>query len=53
VGLSVAAIVQDAFKPVLPNELFWIFMGLTAAVYGIETDDGGSFVRGTDNAARQ
>lgn len=35
-GLCVAAIVQDAFKPVLPNEIFWIFTGLTAAAYRIE-----------------
>lgn len=53
VGLSVAAIVQDAFKPVLPNELFWIFMGMTAAIYGIGTNYDGSFVRGNDNEARK
>lgn len=43
VGLCVAAIVQDAFKPVLPNELFWIFMGMTAAVYGMGTNNYGLF----------
>ncbi|MBU1863856.1 MAG: O-antigen ligase family protein [Candidatus Omnitrophica bacterium] len=36
IGLSVAAIIQDAFKPVLINELFWVFVGLTAAAYRIE-----------------
>lgn len=35
-GMSVTALVQDAFKPVLLNELFWVFVGLTAAVYRIE-----------------
>jgi hypothetical protein len=43
VGLSVAAIVQDAFKPVLPNELFWVFMGMTAAIYGIGNNYDDSF----------
>lgn len=35
-GLSVAALVQDAFSPVLVNEIFWILVGLTAAAYRIE-----------------
>ncbi|MBW2660698.1 MAG: hypothetical protein JRD93_01635 [Deltaproteobacteria bacterium] len=35
-GMSVAALVQDAFKPVLLNEIFWVFVGLTAATYRIE-----------------
>jgi O-antigen ligase len=53
VGLSIAAIVQDAFKPVLPSELFWIFMGMTAAIYGIETNYSGSLVSGDDNGKRR
>ncbi|MCX5829771.1 MAG: hypothetical protein NTV58_17510 [Deltaproteobacteria bacterium] len=53
VGLSIAAVVQDAFKPVLPSELFWIFMGMTAAIYGIETNDSGSLVSGGDNGERR
>ena len=35
-GLSVAALVQDAFSPVLVNGVFWILVGLTAAAYRIE-----------------
>jgi hypothetical protein len=35
-GLGAAAFVQDAFKTILPNELFWAFVGLTAASCKIE-----------------
>jgi hypothetical protein len=36
VGLSIAALFQDIFMPVLLNELWWILIGLTAAAYRIE-----------------
>jgi len=36
-GISVTALVQDAFKTIMPNEILWIFLGLTAAVYKITT----------------
>jgi hypothetical protein len=36
IALSVAALVQDVFTPVLLNELWWILIGLTAAAYRIE-----------------
>jgi O-antigen ligase len=39
-GLSVAAVVQDAFKPVLPNEIFWIFVGLSMAALRMEKETG-------------
>lgn len=35
-GLGAAAVVQDAFKPVLPNEIFWILVGLTMAAVRME-----------------
>jgi len=35
-AISIAANVQDAFTSVLPNELFWAFVGLTVAAYKIE-----------------
>jgi O-antigen ligase len=35
VSICAAAIVQDAFKPVLVNSIFWVFVGITAAVDGI------------------
>ena len=35
-GLSVGALFQDIFMPVLLNELWWILIGLTAAAYRIE-----------------
>ncbi|MDI6688140.1 MAG: O-antigen ligase family protein [Desulfobacterales bacterium] len=37
VALSVGALIQDVFKPVILNELWWIFVGLTAAAYRIES----------------
>ncbi|MDI6891115.1 MAG: O-antigen ligase family protein [Thermodesulfovibrionales bacterium] len=37
VALSVGALVQDVFKPVILNELWWVFVGLTAAAYRIES----------------
>lgn len=33
VAMTLAATLQDAFTPVLPNELFWLLVGLCAAVY--------------------
>jgi O-antigen ligase len=36
VGIGAAALVQDAFKPVALNEVFWIFVGFTAAAERIE-----------------
>jgi len=35
VSICVAAIVQDAFKPVLVNTMFWLFVGIAAAADGI------------------
>ena len=35
VSICVAAMVQDAFKPVLVNAIFWVFVGITTAVDGI------------------
>ena len=39
VSICVAAIVQDAFKPVLLNSMFWVFVGITAAGDGIRKGD--------------
>lgn len=39
VAISIAAIVQDAFKPVLINSMLWIFIGITGAVDGISRGD--------------
>ncbi len=36
IALVVASTVQDAFKTVIPNEVFWFFMGLTVSAYRIE-----------------
>lgn len=36
IALAVASTVQDAFKTVIPNEVFWFFLGLTVAAYRIE-----------------
>jgi O-antigen ligase len=35
-ALTFTAMVQDAFKPVLINELFWIIVGLAMAAYKLE-----------------
>ena len=43
VGLSVAALFQDVFTPVVLNELWWVLIGLTAAAYRIEFS--GSFYK--------
>ena len=32
-GLSFAGLVQDAFKTILPNSMFWLFLGLAAATW--------------------
>ncbi|MCX5829772.1 MAG: hypothetical protein NTV58_17515 [Deltaproteobacteria bacterium] len=39
VSICVAAIVQDAFKPVLLNSMFWVFIGIAAADDGIRKGD--------------
>lgn len=36
VGLSIAALFQDVFTPVILNELWWVLIGLTAAAYRVE-----------------
>lgn len=36
VGLSIAALFQDAFTPVVLNELWWVLVGLTVAAHRIE-----------------
>jgi len=36
VGLGVVALFQDVFVPVVPNEILWVLVGLTAAAYKIE-----------------
>lgn len=36
VGLSVAALFQDVFTPVVVNELWWVLIGLTAAAHRME-----------------
>lgn len=38
VGFCIGAIFEDIFQPVLLNELWWIFIGLTVAVYRIENN---------------
>lgn len=36
VGLSIAALFQDVFTPVVLNELWWVLVGLTVAMHRIE-----------------
>ena len=36
IALSIIALVQDAFTPVVFNELWWVLIGLTMAAYRIE-----------------
>lgn len=39
VGLGIAALLQDVFTPVILNEFWWIFVGLTIAAHRIEFCD--------------
>ena len=36
VGFGIGALFQDIFTPVIPNELLWVLIGLTAAAHRIE-----------------
>jgi len=36
IGLIFGAFFHDVFKPVILNELWWSFVGLTAAVYKLQ-----------------
>ena len=46
VGLASAAIFQDAFTAVIPNELFWLLAGLTVAALRIEAQIAGGARQG-------